>query len=163
MAAQEFPIYNGIAPTWADVSVTANVYGGKLIDMADIYAVKLDPAVDVGEQHRGGRTVRRGSGQGKNTGELTVYRSAYQAFLRQIADIAPVQNGQRIITLVHFDIIVHHTPPGDTEIYQREGRGCRIVGNGLDGQEGVDPDKLTLPLSVVQIVDIVDGNEFVLR
>lgn len=164
MPNNEFPVIDGIAPSWADIIVRATPNGGALIDLKDIAAINTGRTVEVGEQKgaTGGRVIKRTSGDGKQEASLTLYRSGYQRFLRALMALAPPRGNQRILTLVHFGIQIQHTPPGDVEIYERRLKGCRVIGDTMNAAEGPEAQQVEVPLSVIEIVDMIDGVEVVL-
>jgi len=160
-----YPVLDGVAPSWADIIVRcARFADGALFDMEDIAAINTGTALEVGEQRgaSGGRVRKRTTGQSSNTASMTLYRDGYQKMLRKMAEVAPVRGNQRIISLVHFDIQVQHTPPGSAEIFEYRVKGCRIAGRDLNGAEGTEADRVEVPLSVIEIADIIDGKEVVL-
>lgn len=165
MPNNEFPILNGIAPSWADVIVRATPDGGPLVEMKDIAAINSGRSVEVGSQKgaSGGRVIKRTTGDGSQEASVTFYRSGYQRFLRALMALAPARsNGERILTLVHFGIQIQHTPPGDAEIYERLIKGCRVLSDTMNSAEGSDAQQVEVALSVIQIVDIIDGVPVVL-
>ncbi len=65
----------------------------------------------------------------------------------------PRRGNQALVSLVHFDIIVQHTPPGDVEIYESTGlKGCRVSGRTLNSAEGTDAEQVEIPLSIGELV-----------
>jgi hypothetical protein len=66
------------------------------------------------------------------------------------------------VSLVHMGVQIQHTPPGDTEIYDRRWKGVRILGDTHDNAEGVEADQIEVPVSIIEIVDMIDGEEIVL-
>lgn len=160
----EYPVLDGIAPSWADITVKITPKGAPLIEMKDIAAIKAGVTVEVGEQRgaSGGRVLKRTTGQSKHEASMTLYRSGYQKMLRGLKAVAPKRGNQRVLTLVHFGLQVQHTPPGDVEIYEYRVKGARVVGRQLDGAEGVDADQVEVPLSVAEVVDMIDGEEVVM-
>jgi hypothetical protein len=163
MATNEFPVYDAIAPSWADISVKASPYGGALVELADVAAVNTGCTVEVGLQRSpGGRIKKRTTGQVDYEASLTVYQGGYHPFMRSLGALAPTRNGQKILTLVHFDIQMLFTPPGSVEIYERHVRGCRLTSNALNPAEGTDANKIEIGLSCIQVVDIIDSVEYVL-
>jgi len=161
--ANEYPILDGIAPSWADLTVTIKAYaGGEEIEVKDIAAINSGVTVEVGEQRgTGGRMRRRTRGQGSYEGSIEFYRAGYQKFLRMLASVAPLEGGERVVSLVHFDVFVQHILPessDDPEIYGYKIMGARGLGRQMNSAEGVDADKVEVPLSVGKIVDVIDGN-----
>ena len=116
-ANNDFPILDGIAPSWADIIVKATFYEGALLEMKDIVAINSASSVEVGEQRGGGRVMRHTTGDLSDEASWTLYRTGYQALIRNLASVAPTRGAQKLISLVHFDIQVQHTPPGSVEIY----------------------------------------------
>lgn len=159
--SNDYPILDGIAPSWADIEVKASANGAPLIEMKDIQAINTNSTVEVGEQRQGGRVIRRTTGSLSNEASLTLYRIGYQKLLRAAKELAPLRGQQRVITLVSFDIQVLHTPPDDSEIYEFHLRGLRMLGRAINGTEGTDADVVEVPLSVISIVDVVDGEEII--
>lgn len=165
MSTNDFPVFDGICPSYADIGVTTSLSGSPLIDMADIKSISTGSSLEVGELigASGGRVMKRTTGTGKYTAGMVLYRSGYQKFLRALAAVAPVRAGrQKRVALVHFQIKVAFTPPGDVEIYETIIRGCRFAGRDLNSAEGNDADTVDVKLNPLEIVDIIDGEEVVL-
>ena len=162
--SQEYPLYDGVAPSWSDVKTVINVSGGSTLDDIDYAAFKFGTVVTFGEQigASGGRVIRRTSGSKKDTLTATYYKSGLRKLLRVLMAVAPVRGNQRLVSLVHFDVVTLHTPPGDDGIYEQLARGCRLT--KIDGgwQEGDDADKVELDLSPLEIAFKIDGVEVVL-
>jgi len=159
----DFPVLDGVTPSFADIQVKCTLYPGMPLVMSDIKALDTGGTVDIGEQRSGGRVISRGTGSVSYTGSITLYRSGYNKFLRFASKVAPKRNGKSLLTHVMFDLTVSHTPPvAAGEIYQFVARGLRIMGRAMNGAEGTDLDVVTLPLSVGEIVDIIDDQEVVL-
>ena len=161
---QAYPVLDGIAPSWAGVIIKCSIYDGALLDIRDISAINTGTAVEIGEQRgaSGGRVTRRTTGSATPTASMTLYRSGYQKLARNLASVAPKRGKQRLISLVHFDVQVQHTPEGSDEVYEYRIMGCRVMGRDLNGAEGVDADQVELPINTLQIIDIIDGNEVVM-
>ena len=164
MANNDYPIYDGNAASWGDVSVKTSGTGLALAEVKDIKAVNSGRSLDVGEQRAvGGRVMRRTAGAPSCEASLTFYRSGFQAFLRNLIAAAPRRGNQARISAVTFDVETQHTPEGDTEIYTRIWRGCRVVGDTLNAAEGPDAQEVEVPVKPIEIVDIIDGLEVVLQ
>lgn len=164
MVNQAYPTLNGIEPSWADVAFNFSIPGGSQIDMADIAALKWSRKVDVGEKRgaSGGRVMARTTGQSSYEASATLYRSGMETLLSALSDIAPTRGTQSLIALVSFDILVQHTPPNSTDIFQVKIKGCRYLGDSDDMKEGVDPDKIEVTLNPIEIANIIDGFEIVM-
>lgn len=163
MATQEFPNVDGVAPSWADIKVTAGVSGGSLVETPDIQAVNTGRTLEVGTQMRAGRVHKRTRGQVTSEASITFYRDGYSAFIDALAEVAPRDGNRALIGLVEFDITVQHEVPGDPRIYMRKLVGCRIAGDTMNSAEGTDAQVVEQPLHVKEAIDINgDGTEIVL-
>lgn len=159
----EYPVLDGVAPSWADIIVRATPAGAPLIEMKDIAAINTGTTVEVGEQRgaSGGRVIKRTTGSVSYEASLTLYRSGYQKLLRALAAIAPVRGNQKAVSFVQFQIQVQHTPPNSDEIFEYRLKGCRMLGRSMNSAEGVDADQVEVTLSVLEIADMIDGAEVV--
>jgi hypothetical protein len=160
----EYPVLDGVAPSWADIQINITPSGGALIEMKDIAAITRGSTVEVGEQRgaSGGRVLKRTTGSVSYEASLTLYRSGYQKLLRGLKDSAPVRGNQKIISLVHFQVQVQHTPEGEDEIFEYRIKGCRVMGATVNDAEGTDAEQVEVPLSPIEIVDMIDGEEVVM-
>lgn len=161
---QEFPTYNGIAPSWADLKTTITPMGGSLIDTFDYSDLSCDSTVTVGEQKgaSGGRVMKTTTGELAHTASITYYRSGLRKLIKGLMPIAPQRGNQRLVSLVHFDVLVQHTPAGEPEIYEIKWKGVRLTGFQFAMAEGPDADKVVVPVHVKEIAQIIDGVEVVL-
>lgn len=164
MVNQAYPSLNDVEPSWADIGVSATIDGGSLLDMVDIKGIKWGRKVEVGEKRgaSGGRVMARTTGQGSQEASMTLYRSGMRKLVKGLIAKAPTRGNQAIISLVSFDIVVQHTPPGESEIYEVHIKGCRYLGDDDDMKEGTDPDTLEVTLNPIEIANIVNGVEVVL-
>lgn len=161
-ANNDYPVLDGISPSWADVIVRASPAGAPLLDVKDIAALNTNASVDVGQQKAGGRVMKRTTGESSFEASWTLYHDGYVKFIRGIKSLMPRRGNQRLITLVHFGIQIQWTPPGSVEIFERRIKGARILGSALNGAEGTDANKIEMSLSPIQIVDMIDGEEVVI-
>lgn len=165
---QLFPSLNDIEPSWADIGVAITPQGGNVLDMADIAALKWNSKVETGQRRgaSGGRVMARTTGSNTDTATGEFYRSGYRRLVKGLMAAATqkgfVRGNQILIGLVSFDITVHHTPPGEAEIYVVHLLGCRLLERGLDMKEGNDADKVSTDLNPISIVELIDGKEVVL-
>lgn len=158
----DFPVLDGIVPSWADIIVRATPSGGPLINISDIKSIETDVTVTVGEQRgaSGGRVMARTTGAVAYTAKATLYRSGYDDLIEKLAALAPVRGGkQQLISLVHFGITVQHTPPGSSKIFEYRIKGCRLLGRNLASAEGTDAQTVDVVLNPLEIVDIKNGKE----
>ncbi len=164
MINQALPSLNDIEPSWADIATTFTVYGGDILEMIDIAGLKWSRKVEVGERRgaSGGRVMARTTGSGSQEASATLYRSGLRRLIKALMSKAPTRGNQRLISLVGFDILVQHTPPGETEIYVSKLKGCRYLSDADDMKEGNEPDKVELTLNPIEIVNIIGGEEVAL-
>lgn len=177
MSAFDFPILDGIAPSWADITVRitpggagaggvvgaiAGAVGGPLLNMGDISKIDSGWDVKLGEQREGGRVIKRTRGTATHEASMTLYASGYQKLLRGLAIAAPLNaKGQKTISLVTFLIHVVWTPPGAVDLLEYKIKGCRIIGRKIAAAEGEDAQQVEVPLSPIEVVDVIDGVEVV--
>jgi hypothetical protein len=161
MTNQLYPALNDSAPSWADISVTSTVYDGDLLDMVDIKDINWSSTVEVGEQRgaSGGRVMARTVGAASQEASMTLYRSGYRKLLKGLMSVAPERGNQKLVSLVGFDIMIQHSPLGETEIYQTKIKGCRLLEASNDNSEGTDADTVEVKLSPLEIVQLIDGSE----
>jgi hypothetical protein len=162
--SQEYPTIDGIAPSWADIVTTIQVAGGVTLKDIDYAAFNTDTVVEVGDQvgASGGRVMRRTSGSKKDSASATYYRSGLRKLIKALIPYAPTRGNQVLISLVHFDILIQHTPPGESEIYQLKIKGARLTQSAFKFAEGNEADKVEVTFSTAEVVQIIDGKEVVL-
>lgn len=161
-ANNDYPIYDGIAPSWADVIVRIQKTGLPLIEMKDIQSINTGSTVELGESRAGGRVMKRTTGSLSNEASMTLYREGFQKMLRGLKAAAPTRGNQRLISLVHFNVQIQHTPPGSDDIFEVRIKGCRYTARNLNGSEGTDADVVEVTLNPIEIADVIDGEEVVL-
>ena len=118
--------------------------------------------MDIGEQRSGGRVIRRTTGSVSHTASMTMYRSGFQTMLANAPPTAPKRGDVSLITHIYFDLQVQHSfpGPGQAEIYEFILKGCRPMAFTLNGAEGAEADTVDVPLSVSEIIHIVNGRKF---
>jgi hypothetical protein len=157
----DYPVIDGIAPSWADVSVKATPDGAPLIDMKDIKSINLGRSADIGEQRAGGRVKKRTWGSGKQDASWTLYKEGAENLRRGIiASPKCLKRGNvYLLRSVHFEVHVMYTPPGTDQIFEKIARGCFYTGDADNGSEGSDPNVEDITLNPLEIVNIIDGKE----
>lgn len=154
--------------------------GGPLLEIGDIAAIDYNASVEIGEQREGGRVVNRTRGSSSYEASMTLYASGYQKLLTGLIAAAPVRGSQSLISLAVFTINIQFTPPAGGGvagqalgaaanalgvgggIFETRLKGCRVIGRNISAAEGNDAQQVEVPLSVIEIVDIVGGKEVVL-
>lgn len=142
-----YPTLNDVEPSWADIRLSFPVYGGQTIVTDDIKSVKWSDKVDMGLTRgtSGGRKKKRTTGQYDCDATVTFYKSGWKKIRLGLA----AKNKK--ISLVGFDIMIQHTPPGSTEIFNVKIAGCRVAGRSSDTSEGADPDTTEIPVNPMLI------------
>lgn len=151
--ASEYPTLNEVAPSWADIRITLPIYGGVSIETTDIAAIKWSDKVTPGVVRgtSGGQKKARTVGEYEPEASITFYRQGWELFRTAL-----IEKNLKL-TLVGFDILIQHTPPGSTEIFRVKIAGCRVVGRTADMAEGSDADKVEIPLDVMRIEEGEEG------
>lgn len=161
MSAFEFPVLNGISPSWADIQVRVSPLGGNLIEMGDIKAINSSWTVEEGQQKEGGRLIKRTGGDVSFEASWTLYASGYRKLLDSLVTLAPLRNGQRRIALVFFGVNIQWTPFGSTQIFERRIKGSRLLSSSVDSAEGTDATAFEMSLSPIEVCDVLNGVEIV--
>ena len=165
ITSNDYPVLDGIAPSWADITVRSKPLGGQLIEMKDIAAINSSTSVEVGIQRStaGGRPMRRTTGQVDYDGSITFYRYGFESFIEKLAEASEITRGnQVIISVVPFLIDVQHTPPGSERLFHFRLKGCRLLGDSDSLAEGTDADQVECPISILEKVRVLpDGREVV--
>lgn len=161
-ANDDFPVLDGIAPSWADLILKISPTGAAVLKTSDVKSINTGVKVEIGEQRAGGRLMKRTTGDEKSEASITFYQEGWQKLLRALKDIAPKRGNQRLIGLVPFDVQMQFTPPGSAEIFECRLKGCRTAGRTLNPAEGTEANTVEVPVSVTQIADVVDGVECVM-
>ncbi len=164
-----YPVLDGIAPSWADITVKIQATGAPVLTADQISAMTGSRKVEVGNQEgaSGGRVMKRTTGKVTHEASITLYRDGYDLLIEMLMNVAltlpGLQRGNEVlIGLVHFDTQILHTPPLSSKIFERRWYGARIIGDTAAHKEGVEADTIEVPVSVAKIVDMKNGREIVL-
>jgi hypothetical protein len=164
--SQDYPIVDGHACSWADIKVEiagASDGDSTILDIGDIAAIKWSRKLEVGVQKRGGKVRKRTRGELSQEASITLYRDGFLKLITALAAAAPQRGNQRIISVKAYNILVQHTPYGDTAIYTTKIKGCRYMGESDDMKEGSEADKLEVTLNPAEVANVLeDGTEVVL-
>jgi hypothetical protein len=162
MAGRSYPTLNGVAPSWANLESTLDIYGGPSFDIFDLAGVKWSSKREIGEQRQSGsgELAARTTGSKKHTFQPTFYASGIVKLFRQLVQVAPQDEfGVYEVGLVPFGWLLQWSLPGDGGIYAVRAEGLRI--SGLDGSsaEGNEADKLEKETSVARLIYLLDDKE----
>ncbi len=157
MANQAFPSVNAQECSWADIVVSFNVPDGANVDLVDLESVKYSRKVEVGESRgtSSGRVMKRTAGSETVEASATMTRSG-AAVLMEALEVAAMSAGfvrgnEVIISGVSFDVLIQHTPVGDSRIYTTKLVGCRFLSDSLDHKQGNEADMVEIDLSPIKI------------
>lgn len=181
LGSQAFPFINGAAPSWADIKVSlspprpvgglgavagaatavAAAAGASFLTMQMLQAINTGVQVEVDDVRgaSGGRVLARTTGEQSQTCSLTFYSTGFDDFLFKIGTIAPLRGAQRRVSLVSFDIDYQYKMPGEVALKGTRIRGCRYLGRERNDSQGNAAALVTVPISCVSIVDVVNGIE----
>lgn len=164
----EYPVYDGIPPSWADLIVECAIYDGALFGIKDVAAINTSRSVEVGEKRglSGGRVMGRTTGAQSAEASITFYLDGFTTFCENLATAAEakglVRGNEVLISLVHFDFLMQWSAPGSAKIHKRRVLGARVLGDTISPAEGTDAQQVEVPLSVIKIADVVNGRDVVL-
>jgi hypothetical protein len=164
----EFPIVDGIAPSFADLKLSLTPYGAPLISMSAVKAVNMGRTVEVGELigASGGRVMATTTGTVKYSFTMTLYRWGWEQLSEGLANVAKpfaLRGNEIAISLVHFAAELIWTPPGSNKISHRRAKGLRLLGDTNNPTEGNDPDELEVTCHAKVICDVLsNGKELVM-
>ncbi len=164
MINQLYPVINGVDPSWADIKVTASPESAPLIDMEDVASIDCGSSVEVAYRKgtSGGRNMGRTTGEKTDEFTWTLYRVGFDKLLSGLLPLMPTRGTQRVASVVTFGISVQHTPYGVDTIFGYQAVGARLVGMNFSHAEGVDADKVECPLSIMDLIYTINGQEVVL-
>ena len=170
MPNQAFPSVNGHECSWADIAITFNLPGGATTPVVDIEGIKWSRKVEVAESRgtSGGRPMKRTAGSVDYEASATLTRSGAEKMKEALETAASaagtVRANQIIISAVGFDLLIQHTPLGDSRIYTAKLSGCRFLGDSSDMKQGNEADMIELTLNPIEIATkSITGNWIVLR
>jgi hypothetical protein len=144
---------NGTVPSSSDVRVDVKLYEGRQVTIVDISAINWKRMVEVGQKRRldgsiGGTTRGRGSFEAS----MTLFEEGWAELEAALAEVDPSN-----ISLVQFQVTGLWTPPKQTRLRKVEIKGVRILEDGFQNAEGVDPSTTELKLDPTEIVSYPDA------
>jgi len=161
MANNDFPLIDGIVPSWSDIGIKITPKGAPVIDSKDIKAIKRTRDGEIGDQlgASGGRVMARTTGKSRPGLTITFYRSGLSQLFEALAPIALKRGNQARIGLIPLFIQVQHTPFGSSRIYEWRAKGVRLMGDSMDASEGTEADTVEVTCNPLEIVDMINGVE----
>ncbi len=156
MADQSSASLNAHECSWVDGSVSILAPGGATVPLLDIEAWKWGIKNDRAES-RGisGRPKKRTRGQVSYDGSADATRAGWMVIIEAIEDIAvslgQVRDDKVIIGGIDFDVLIQHTPLGDSRIYAVKLSGCSLDGFSSDMKQGNAADIISMVLNPIEI------------
>lgn len=158
MANNAFPLVQGHEVSWCDITVSFNIPEGETVGLVDLEGIKFSRKVEVGETRgtSGGRVMKRTAGSETVEASATMSRSGVVQLVESLevaAESAGLTRGNEvIISGVSFDVLIQHTPLGDSRIYTAKLSGCRFLGDSYDHKQGNEADMVEIVLNPIRIV-----------
>jgi hypothetical protein len=142
--------------SWADIAATILAPAGPTVNLLDIegwkWSAKNERTVSKGTS---GRPKKRTRGSPNYDGSASATRGGWMQILEAIEEIAialgQVRGDQVIIGGIDFDVLIQHTPLGDSRIYAAKLKGCSLDGFSSDMKQGNEFDIIELDLNPMEI------------
>ncbi len=142
--------------SWADIAVNILAPGGATVPLLDIegwkWSRKNERSVSKGTS---GRPKKRTRGSPSFEGSATATRGGWMLIIEAIETVALglglVRDDKVIIGGVDFDVVIQHTPLGDSRIYAVKLTGCSLDGDSSDMKQGNEADMIELVLNPLEI------------
>jgi len=156
MANQSAASLNVHECSWADMEATINVPGGATVQVQDFEAWKWAAKNERGESRgMGGRIRKRTRGQPSFEGSATATRGGWMQLLEAIETAAIalelLRGDQVIVGGIDFDVVIQHSPLGDSRIYAVKMKGCSLDGYSSDMKQGNEADMIELDLNPIEV------------
>ena len=142
--------------SWADGVISILAPGGPTVDMQDLEAWKWSRKNVRGESRgMGGRMKKRTRGSSSCEASATATRAGWMVLIETIESIAlalgRVRDDKVIIGGIDFDVVIQHTPLGDSRIYAVKLSGCSLDGDSSDMKQGNEADMVEMVLNPMEI------------
>lgn len=156
MADQSSAEYNVHECSWADIAATINAPGGATVELLDIEGWKWSAKNERGmSKGTSGRPKRRTRGSPSYEGSVTATRGGWMQILEAIEAVAValgrVRGDQVLIGGIDFDVLIQHTPLGESRIYAAKLKGCSLDGFSSDMKQGNEADMIEMQLNPLEI------------
>jgi hypothetical protein len=160
----ETPTLNGTPTSWTDIKITAQVNGGVELPSLDWKSFDWSSEIKRGDQKKGGRVVRRSSGEKTDTASGSLYRSGLDEFVDALVLVAPKDSlGRAQISKVKVDFIIEHSFEDDPDdIHIVKFLGCHLDKIAGKHAEGPEVDTVDVDLNPMEIVMVRKGVDVVL-
>jgi len=142
--------------SWADLTANLISPGGATVPILDFEGVKWSRKNERGESRgTSGRVKKRTRGSPSCEASATASRGGWMLLLEAIEtaalELGLVRDDKVIIGGVDFDLLLQHTPLGDSRIYCVKLTGCSLDGDSSDMKQGNEADMIELVLNPLEI------------
>jgi hypothetical protein len=143
--------------SWADLTATINIPGGPTVEIVDFEGIKWSIKLEVGESRglSGGRPMKRTRGSASYEGSASISRGGYVVLVEAIEAAAEAtgltRGDQVIIGGIAFDLLLQHSPLGDSRIYAVKMSGCRLLGASNDMKQGNEADMIEVTVNPIEV------------
>ncbi len=142
--------------SWSDLTADLLIPGGATIAIADWESAKWSRKNERAESRGiGGRLKKRTRGQASHEGSASATRGGWMVLLEALEakaeELGQVRDDNVIIAAIDFDLLLQHTPMGDSRIYQVKMIGCSLDGDSSDMKQGNEADIVELVLNPMEV------------
>lgn len=142
--------------SWADLTATLNIPGGATVTITDFEAFKWGRKNERGESRgTSGRVKKRTRGQPSCEGSATATRGGWMGLIEALEAVSISLGRARgdVIPIgsIDFDLMLQHTPLGESRVYFVKMVGCSLDGDSSDMKQGSDADMIELVTNPIEI------------
>lgn len=142
--------------SWVDGAIAILAPGGATVPLLDLEGWKWARKNERAESRgMSGRPKKRTRGSPSFEGSASATRAGWMVVLEAIEAVAvslgQVRDDKVIIGGIDFDVLIQHTPLGDSRIYAVKMTGCSLDGDSSDMKQGNEADIVELVLNPLEI------------
>jgi hypothetical protein len=164
--SNDFPVYNGISPSYADLSAQAFGLDLDLLEIGDIKSINTNITVEVGEKKIGGRVIDTTTGEVSYEFGMTLYQAGWLSYVERLAQAAEslghVRGNYKRVSLVHHDLVYRFEVPGVAQLFEVTIKGIRYLGRNMQTAQGNDSLEVECKFHCKEIIDDLNGTQVVL-
>ena len=165
MANQLYANVQDYEISWSSIKIIVNVDGGATLEATDCEGIKWDSKLDVSLSYGtgGGRPMKETEGKVSYSTSATLSKTGIKTLKQALGAVAPTRGNQVLYGTVRFSIqIQHSTVAAPSTVHETILKGCRFRGETEDNKEGTDALFIEVPLDPLEIVQVIDGQEYAL-
>ena len=154
---QAFESVNVQECSWADLAATINIPGGATFSILDFEGFKWARKLERGESRglSGGRPRKRTRGSASYEGAASASRGGWMQLTEALEVAAETLGDTRgnevVLSGVTFDLMLQHSPLGDSRIYSVKMFGCSFDGDSSDMKQGNEAEIIELTMTPLKI------------